>query len=745
MRVAPRAILAGAIALALGRVAIAVEPMAPGSSGAAAVPSVPDSLETITVTARAPRPLAEAAASVAVIDLQTLQALQSRGLEDLARFEPGFSVGNNATRFGQGAPSIRGIGGNRVLVEVDGIPVSQQFAVGNFANAPREYGDLDLVRRIEILRGPASSLYGSDAIGGVLAIQTLDPADLLRDDKAAARLRTQHRTDDGGTLLSGVIADRAGPLQLMGAWAHRESSEMDIATSIRQPNPRDARHDTFLLRAVGPGEAAPIRLTLSHEREQIGTDVQSNVLAVGTRFANTTAMLGDDRARNYAASLDQVLSQVGPFGRVEWRLYGRRAETDQRTNESRRAVAPRTPATELFRQFRLSEKSVGGAVTGSRDVEAFGASHRFVSGVELLRREVTELRDGSQRTVATGAVTNVVLGENFPLRDFPVTRILSAGVFAQDELRFGDGRIAWTPGLRVDHYRLDPQVDAIYAADNPRAPAVQLRHTALSPRLGVSLRVAQATTAFVQYAHGFRSPPFEDVNVGLDLPTLNVRAIPNPDLKPERSDSVEAGIRRTSAALSGTASVFYSRYHDFIESKVNLGPDASGTTIFQSRNLARARITGAEMEAEWRVGAMAPALDGVTARFAAFYISGEDTVRDRPLETVDPPKAVLGLAYAARPGTWGAGATLTAVHASRPLAAGSAGPLARAPGHATLDFDAWWRPTSALQLRAAVLNAFDRSYFEWSDIHGRSVADASLELFRRPGRSLAVSLTYSVE
>ncbi|MFO1468722.1 MAG: TonB-dependent hemoglobin/transferrin/lactoferrin family receptor [Steroidobacteraceae bacterium] len=737
--------MAGAIAIALAPAAMPAEPAVFGAPAAPAVSPTPDTLQTITVTARAPRPLIEAAASVAVIDTQALQALQSRGLEDLARYEPGFSVGNDATRFGAGAPSIRGIGGNRVLVEVDGVPVAQSFAIGSYSDAPRAYGDLDLVRRIEILRGPASSLYGSDAIGGVIAIHTLDPADLLRDGGATARVRAQHRTDDDGTLVSGIVADRAGPLQWLGAWAHRESSELDIASRFRQPNPRDARHDTFLVRGVGLGEEAPVRLTLSYERGQVGTDVQSNVLAAGTRFANTTAMLGDDRVRNYIASLDQGLQGIGPFSRMEWHLYTRRSDTNQRTWESRRAVAPRTPATDLYRQFRFTEKSIGGGVTGSRDLEAFGASHRLVTGIELLHRDVTELRDGFQRTVSTGAVTNVMLGEEFPLRDFPQTRITSAGLFVQDELRIGDGRIAWTPALRVDHYRLDPHVDAIYATDNPRTPGVQLQHTALSPRLGIAWLVSPETTLFMQYAHGFRSPPFEDVNIGFDLPALNYRAIPNPDLRPERSDSVEAGVRRAAHAVSGTASVFYSRYRDFIESRVNLGPDATGTTIFQSLNLARARIAGAELAGEWRAGTLSPALAGVTMRFAASYIRGDDTVRNRPLESVDPPKAVLGLAYAAHPGTWGAGSTLTAAQASRALQAGSAGPLARAAGYATLDFDAWWRPVPSLQVRAAVFNAFDRSYFEWADIHGRAAADASLELFRRPGRSLAVSFTYSLK
>ncbi len=90
---------------------------------------------------------------------------------------------------------------------------------------------------------------------------------------------------------------------------------------------------------------------------------------------------------------------------------------------------------------------------------------------------------------------------------------------------------------------------------------------------------------FAQYARGFRSPPFEDANIGLDIPLFNIRAIPNPDLIPETSDGFELGIRVASRRLSGSLSAFNNDYDNFIETKVNLGPDPeTGVLIFQSQN-----------------------------------------------------------------------------------------------------------------------------------------------------------------
>ena len=64
----------------------------------------------------------------------------------------------------------------RVALELDGVPLSQQFSIGNFSNATRDLVDVGLIQRIEVLHGPASALYGSSALGGVVSMTTPEPA-----------------------------------------------------------------------------------------------------------------------------------------------------------------------------------------------------------------------------------------------------------------------------------------------------------------------------------------------------------------------------------------------------------------------------------------------------------------------------------------------------------------------------------------------------------------------------------------
>ena len=140
-------------------------------------------LSTITVIGtRTERTLKELAATVSVISSEDLEHEITRDIADLIRYEPGVSVSGTGSRFGLSGFTIRGIGGNRVLTMVDGIRVPDEFDFGPFLNARRDFVDVDSIERVEIARGPISSLYGSDAIGGVVAFTTKAPRDYLDGD-----------------------------------------------------------------------------------------------------------------------------------------------------------------------------------------------------------------------------------------------------------------------------------------------------------------------------------------------------------------------------------------------------------------------------------------------------------------------------------------------------------------------------------------------------------------------------------
>jgi hemoglobin/transferrin/lactoferrin receptor protein len=186
--------------------------------------SVPQ-LDATTVTAtREDRPVIDVPASVTIIDGGELERREVHTIRDAVRYEPGVSVGNQPGRAGATSYNIRGIGENRVRVMIDGVRVPD-FPGSNIGAGTynRDFVDLDILRRIEIVRGPASALYGSDAIGGVVAYVTRDPGEYLtqvgRDWYIGGRFGYDSADQSFGQTAIG--AARVGAFELLTMYSHR--------------------------------------------------------------------------------------------------------------------------------------------------------------------------------------------------------------------------------------------------------------------------------------------------------------------------------------------------------------------------------------------------------------------------------------------------------------------------------------------------------------------------------------------
>ena len=709
----------------------------------AADPTDDSGLETVTIYALRPTPVTRVAAAVTVIDQAEVAQTLATDVKQLVRYEPGLAVRNDPFRFGLDTFSVRGLGGNRVRVEIDGIPAAGGFAVGAYSDAGRNFVDLAFLDRVEILRGPASSLYGSDAIGGVVAMSTLRPAALLRDahGPVAVRAETGYQSEDRGWHAAALGASSLGPGELLLGYVRREGHEADTAADVT-PDPRDYTADSALLKyAFTAMPGGPLTFTAEGGRVRQSTAVDA-FLGVPGRFVNTTALQGEDAARRHRVSLEQSVPAALGLGNLEWRLYWQGTDTNQDSFETRKAAPPRTPPLQINRQFSLDERTLGLEASAVRSYSGHSLAQELVLGLEAVQRRISEQRNGLQTSLDTGAVTNTILGEVLPVRDLPVTDVTEVGVFAQDEIGFAAAHWTLVPALRVDYYRLRPRPDRIYLEDNPSSTAVGLHHVSLAPKLGATYRFGESLSGFLQYAHGFRSPPPEDVNIGLEIPLFNYRAIPNPNLKPETSDGYEAGVRWRSARLEITGSVYDNDYRNFIESKINLGVDpVSGATLFQSQNVSTARIWGAELGVVLRAREGAPRLDGWSGRLSGAWTRGTDLARHEPLNSVGPASAVAGLRFDAPSGRWGSELIATAAAAKRHVDRSRAD-LYGTDGCLRLD----WRFNAGLghglRLNGGVFNLNDQACIEWEDVRGRTVGDPLLPYYTRPGRNASVNLRW---
>jgi hemoglobin/transferrin/lactoferrin receptor protein len=699
-------------------------------------------LDAVTSTAtRAARPLAEVPATVTVIDSRQLERQNAVRPQDAVRYEPGVSFSNNPIRGGGGNFVIRGIGDNRVRVLTDGVRLpdfpESNIGAGTFT---RDFVDLENVRRLEIVRGPASALYGSDAIGGVVNYITKDPSDYLdavgRNWYAA--LRTGYSGADLSFSESLTAAARHGDVDVLGIYTRRDGHEIQPNGNLAA-NGQDYTVNSFLGRAVW--RATPVdtfRLTGEIFVRETETDLRTDRSTTGSGAAATTVQssLGDDTTTRGRLQLDYSRNAPVLFAdSMDLNFHWSRLDRSEVTTQ-RRYVGAGNPATSAANRLRYTEteqiQSIFGADLQLRNaIEAFGTTHRLTYGFSIDRIETSRPRDRSEVNTQTGVVSTTISGETYPNKNFPDTTTHQAGLYLQDE--FSYGRFTFLPALRLDTYSLRASVDADFLRSAQSGAAVSVRDldaVALSPKLGITYRLDDTYSLYGQYARGFRAPPYDTANFGFTNRTFGYTIIPNGDLQPEYVDSFEGGLRgRFADGSSFQVAAFFNRYTDFITTRTLAS--SGGLQVFQYQNIGNAQIYGAEARGEFRV---TPSL---RVRASSALAIGENLETDRPLDGVDPARGALGIAWQGENGL-GLEANLTGALRNRRTADATA---FKAPAYAVLDLAARYDFNESVTVNAGLFNVTNARYFLTSDVAGLASNAPLRDLYAQPGRYAAVNMT----
>lgn len=706
-------------------------------------PATP-TLQTVTVTAasRSERAALDEPVRIDTLDAAALEAGQVTDLRDLERALPNVSVPRQPARFtlagsatgrdGNSGMTVRGLGGNRLLMLVDGLRLPRGYSIG--ANAfGRDTVDFGLVERVELVRGPASALYGSDALAGVLAFTTRDPASYLRDGRSlGGQLGLHYSGDDRSWRTGATVAVRASEAfdwllsaQVQHGHELRNQGEVHTADSTRTAaNPQDDRGGALLFKGVWR-PAAGHRTTLTLEAGERKSEhevlsartVQPSPLPTAVRSLSAT-----ERSSRQRASLDHRWQAGLPWADdLRLSLGLQDAETRQRSLEDRASAADRS------RDARYRERALQAGLQAGKLLQHAGWQQQITYGADASRTRLSQFTTG----------VTPPAGERFPLKRFPDTTEQALALYAQDEIRAG--RLTVTPGLRWDHYRLTPRRDDPLYAPEPAA----LKDSALSPKLALQWALSPAWRAYGHYATGFRAPSPYQLNEFFENPTQFYRSVPNPALRPEKSRGLELGVKAATPRARIEAALFSNRYRDFIDDRVRVG--GSGTAadplVFQSVNRQRARIYGFELKAE--------ALLGAAWRLQAAYgrARGRDDDSGQPLNTVDPARLTLGAAYDAGPWQIGLDATHRAAKRRADIddSAAPAGSTLLATGSSTvLDLSARWTLRPGLRLSGGVYNLTDRRVLAWADVRGLASNSPVSDAYTAPGRHLGVTLAWDL-
>ncbi len=709
-----------------------------------------DDIEITVTGTRSPRPVQDAPGSVIVIDRDDIQRSNVSNLRDLLRYEPGISV-QQSPRFGFQNFNIRGIEGNRILFQVDGIRLPIQFELPPFSTG-RDFIDLSTLKTVEILKGPGSALYGSDAIGGTLTFTTIDPGNLLAitGQDTYLGINSGYSSSNSGFSNTLEFATKVDKLEIATIYTRRDFRELNRNGDPQFNDPQSGGSNNYFGKIVYKfDDNSALKFTTEVLNRSTFTTIALANTVQETGGARTIQNLTSDfRTNRNRFSLDYDFQNPdSSFIQVaKIQAYYQYTTTPEFTVEDRLVAPtgsrPGTPATQLATRVGINDfldRIYGANLQLQSNFNTGDLRHSLIYGAEISSQRNERPRQREQINRVTGERTQNFIPENFPTKDFPDSDTSRFALFLQDEIVIGNSNVSVIPGIRFDSYSLTATADEDFLRNGSPSPT-NFSSSNISPRVSIVWKASPEFTIFGQYARGFRAPLFDEINSGFANTLAGYRVVPNPDLKAETSDGFEIGVRGRFPQGKLSLVGFYNTYDNLIQRFVNTGTEnipgfARPFIRFQTQNVASARIYGVELSGEYRFNERP---EGISIFGGLAYTIGDNQTTNQPLNTINPFKANTGIRYRGAENRWGLEFVGTFVGSPRvPLTT----QLFIPAGYTVFDLTGYINFTPLISLNFGVYNLFNQKYFEYSDLRTFPAADAfRVDRLAQPGTNVAVGL-----
>jgi hemoglobin/transferrin/lactoferrin receptor protein len=701
------------------------------------------SLDKVTVAATlTEQKIEDVANTVSVIGADQIEKQNPSDVRELLKYEPGIDVATEG-RFGLNSINVRGSDENKVKIVIDGIDQSKAYnASSRFQQSGRFALDMDTLKQAEVVKGPASSIYGSNAIGGVVAFTTKDPSDYLaaEGDDTAASIKTSYHSIDDETSISATIANRTDRLESLLVYTVRDGEETENMGDVggtgsdrTKPNPLDKESTNILAKLQYQiNDAHRIGLTVEDYSSESESEVLNNLSSVYSLYD------GADEADRSRYSIEHNWeANNAAFDKASTTLSYQKTENHSVTDNV--ITSGYGPAYGFPVGFPFAVVNEGRTKDYSYEEEQLQLNSTFAKQVD--NHTITYGINIKETEFVSVANT---LFDNFDddiARWSPLTEELAYGVFIQDQISLLDGQLTLSPSIRYDHYDIESKTDSVFTTE-----LEDKTHSKASFRLGSVYQLTDNLSVFAQYAQGFKTPDLEDMYQEFVNTTHGYAIIGNPDLKPEESDSYEVGLRFSNDLGDIEVTAFYNDYDNYIDEVSYAGSDSyAGLTVNQDQNIAEANIKGLEVRGSIWLDETIGAPTGTRLHMSAAYIEGEgkndgDT-SDSPLSGIAPLKGVFGLTYDAPSSIWGGALDWTLVQHKRENETpdGEFAPH----GFGLVDLSAYYNVTDQLVVRANINNLTDKKHFLYEDVRGYGADDTDLDRYSQPGRNFNISATYS--
>ncbi|MDB6077672.1 MAG: outer rane heme receptor [Akkermansiaceae bacterium] len=755
---------------------------------------VADLSEMVVVATRTKQTWLDTSGTVTSVSREELQRTGAQDLGGIVKYDPtvvvpfDMTTGDGAVAYaasGSSSFNIRGTEGNRVGVEVDGIRqppeyVSTSFDAGAETGAGgmgRDYFDPSMFQLVEVLKGGASALYGSDALGGMVSMKTLEASDLLGNKNWGGIARNQYFSRNEGTAWQYGGALKQNNFDLLLVYAGREGQET-ANNGNTPPDPMQMHSQAWLAKAGYTFGEHRFLLTFENYERSMDADMRSALhpsIALFSIFKKGIEnWQGVERQR---VSLNWTYEPVKSswIDGLDTHLYWQDSSNSSRnlsTNPRRLTGFPEewgidsTEGRNRRQRIDFETEIYGFTSIARRQLDLGGVHHQLLAGVDVSQEKSSNQfnrieTDGLILPNPDGGLpivsTQTTVSDRISFAPSETNRI---GLFVQDEMKLG--RFTATPGIRWDYHEIDASLTQDYVDRLSALLGTGLKPTSgydnmsISPRLDLMYETSKTTRLYAGYGMGIRNPTAEELTMIFDHPSGGYQEItvPNPELHEEMSHAFKLGYKGESTPGRFAIEGFFTKYTDFIESNVPVSRLPDGTVLSSTENVGEAIIYGFEASGEWNVGDTFKGLEEWRLGLNTGRAYGENQTKNKPINTVEPWKTVGWIGYEDVNGKYGSRllGTYTAA-VTRTDDTTMNGRMFHPPSWFTLDLVAWWRPVEGLTLNAGLNNIFDEEYYNWGTVR-RSGGHLGLDTFggqagsvtdrlTAPGRNFYLSATYA--
>lgn len=582
-----------------------------------------EGLDTINVTAtKTKETTIESMSGASVVTRKEIERFQPSTIADMMRNVPGVATQESQNDPGQSI-NIRGLQDfGRVNVLIDG--ARQNFQTSGHNASGTFYLEPEFLSQADVVRGPVSNIYGSGAIGGVVAFRTRGVDDVLAPGERYGIVQKLGAGTNGqGLLESTSLASRPTDwANAFGQFVYRKRTPYKDGEGQTASDTGSELIGGLMKLQARPDEGHEVTATAmlqnyrfanngtSGSGTRFDSDVDGNTFTLGYRFAQPDVPLLELDAKIYYTETRNSQVVVSPT--ATYRALG---------------VSPGAGLENHIGTWGLDVHDTARFTT-------FDIDHALTFGGDNAEDHVVTVDHAGQYLTALT-----------PSGDRRIS-----GAFVQDEARYGKW-LRVLGALRFDDYGLS---GGSYSSSGSR----------LSPKITVGVSPIEGVEIYGTYAEGYRAPSITEtlINGTHPFPAFNI--LPNPNLRPEVAHDVEVGVNlkyddvlAPGDRLRAKLNAFQNRIDNFIDFQEvgtpylvpfipGMSPSACAfvpflcfpINSFQYLNVAKAEIRGFEGEGAYDWG-------GGFLSVAGFINGGKNLSTDAPLYSVAPGRITTTLAF----------------------------------------------------------------------------------------------------